>query len=89
MRTDRKRLQDIARRALFARGLPPNLSSATLARTDCIKQVAEKSGDAVRDLRGLLWASINNDDSRDVDRLTVAEPMADGTVKTEALVRQA
>ena len=36
---------------------------------------------AIRDLRGLPWASIDNDDSRDLDQLTVAEALADGAVK--------
>ncbi len=35
----------------------------------------------IRDLRGLLWASIDNDSSRDLDQLSVAEAMGDGAVK--------
>lgn len=35
----------------------------------------------IRDLRGVLWASIDNDDSLDLDQLTVAEPLQDGVVK--------
>src|SRR6185436_14983458 len=53
------------------------------------------SGTAVRDLRGLLWASIDNDDSKDLDQLSVAEPAPGGAVKilvaiadVDALVRK-
>jgi VacB/RNase II family 3'-5' exoribonuclease len=38
-------------------------------------------GDAARDLRSLLWCSIDNDDSRDLDQLSVAEALPEGAVK--------
>src|SRR6185436_6873723 len=36
---------------------------------------------AIRDLRTLLWCSIDNDSSRDLDQLTVAERLPAGAVK--------
>jgi exoribonuclease II len=35
----------------------------------------------IRDLRVLLWASIDNDDSRDLDQLSVAQLLSGGAVK--------
>jgi hypothetical protein len=39
------------------------------------------NGDAVRDLRDLLWASIDNYYSRDLDQLSVADAMPGDNVK--------
>jgi exoribonuclease R len=40
----------------------------------------------VRDMRSLLWASIDNDDSRDLDQLTVAESTSGETVKIRVAI---
>ena len=71
----------IAHEAMLQRGLLPDFSPAVIAETKRITQAAAASGAAIRDLRGLLWASIDNDDSRDLDQLSVAEPVAGGAVK--------
>jgi exoribonuclease-2 len=80
---------------MIQRGLLPNFSLAAIAETNRIAQPAQASGPEVRDLRGLLWASIDNDDSRDLDQLSVAEHAPDGLVKilvaiadVDALVRK-
>ena len=74
-------LQRIARRAMLERGLLPDFSAAAVAQANSITQPATPGGPAVRDLRGLLWASIDNDDSQDLDQLSVAEPLAGAAVK--------
>jgi exoribonuclease-2 len=76
-----KRLRDIARRAMVARGLQPDFSAGALAETRAMAKAATEAGASIRDLRGLLWASIDNDDSRDLDQLSVGEPLAGGAVK--------
>ena len=73
-------LQSIARRAMIERGLLPDFSPEALAELDKIQAPAAAKGEAVRDLTHLLWASIDNDDSRDLDQLTVAEVMPGGKV---------
>ena len=80
-RTGKGELRRIAHAAMLQRGLLPDFSPAVIAEAAQITQAAAASGAAIRDLRGLLWASIDNDDSRDLDQLSVAEPMADGAVK--------
>jgi exoribonuclease-2 len=74
-------LQNIARRAMMERGLLPDFSPEALAELDRIQAPAVANGGAIRDLSNLLWASIDNDDSRDLDQLTVAEVMPGDKVK--------
>jgi VacB/RNase II family 3'-5' exoribonuclease len=74
-------LNNIARRAMLERGLLPDFSAAALDQTDAIVASAATTGLDTRDLRHLLWASIDNDDSRDLDQLSVAQPLGGGIVK--------
>ena len=77
----RSLLQRIARRAMLERGLLPDFSSQALEELDSLHELVPQGGAAVRDLRNLLWCSIDNDDSLDLDQLTVAEVNAAGAVK--------
>jgi VacB/RNase II family 3'-5' exoribonuclease len=74
-------LRRIARRAMIERGLLPDYSPEALAELNGIHTAPTGSEGSVRDLRHLLWCSIDNDDSRDLDQLTVAESMSTGAVK--------
>ncbi|RJP51008.1 MAG: RNB domain-containing ribonuclease [Anaerolineaceae bacterium] len=73
-------LQSIARRAMLERGLHPDFSAKALDELERLSGSAASDGKPLRDLRDLLWASIDNDDSRDLDQLTVAEAMPNGKV---------
>jgi VacB/RNase II family 3'-5' exoribonuclease len=74
-------LQRIAHRAMLERGLVPDFPPQAIAELDRIHSPASASGDSTRDLRNFLWCSIDNDDSRDLDQLTVAEALPDGAAK--------
>ncbi|HVO77137.1 MAG TPA: RNB domain-containing ribonuclease, partial [Candidatus Bathyarchaeia archaeon] len=78
---DRHRLKAIAHQAMIERGLLPDFSPAVLAETNAIGTAAVGTDASIRDLRGLLWCSIDNDDSLDLDQLTVAEPKGNGLTK--------
>src|SRR4051812_34622563 len=73
-------LAELARQAMIERGLEPEFPPAAKQELAGIRGPANDSADA-RDLRDRLWASIDNDDSRDLDQLTVAEPLAGGRVR--------
>ncbi len=74
-------LELIAHRVMLERGLLPEFSPQALAEVETIKGQTPAGGADVRDLRHLLWCSIDNDDSRDLDQLTAAEAMAGDAVR--------
>jgi VacB/RNase II family 3'-5' exoribonuclease len=74
-------LQGIAHQAMLDRGLLPDFSAAVLTELEGLQHAASQGGGQVRDMRSLLWASIDNDDSLDIDQLTAAEALPGGQVK--------
>jgi exoribonuclease-2 len=80
IRKPRATLQEIARRVMTEHGLEPDFAPAAIAEAGAIKP-AGAGGSKSRDLRALLWCSIDNDDSRDLDQLSVAEALPGGSVK--------
>ena len=74
-------LQSIAHRAMLERGLLPDFSAEELSELGQIQLPAVIDGCPVRDMRDRLWASIDNDDSLDLDQLTVAELIPGNKVK--------
>lgn len=64
-------LAGIAHKAMLERGLQPDFSPAVRSELAAIDGPAKRSDAEIRDLRELLWCSIDNDDSRDLDQLTV------------------
>ena len=85
-------LQRIAHRVMLERGLWPDFSTEALAELEILRSPTISIGKTgagpldFRDLRNLLWASIDNDDSQDLDQLTVAEPMSADKVKIRVAI---
>jgi VacB/RNase II family 3'-5' exoribonuclease len=71
---------------MLQRGLLPDFSGEVLAELGRIQSPASITGEQIHDCRGLLWASIDNDDSRDLDQLTVAEALPGDKVKIRVAV---
>jgi len=65
---------------MLARGFEADFSPAAVKQLESISGPA-KNVSAERDLSRLLWCSIDNDDSRDLDQLTVAEALPNGRTK--------
>jgi exoribonuclease-2 len=81
-RHDRADLKEIARRAMEERGLLPAFSRDVLAELARIHGPAPATAaSGIRDLRDRLWVSIDNDDSRDLDQLTVSETLPGGATR--------
>src|SRR5262252_8277129 len=74
-------LQATAKQIMQQRGFEPDFPAEVAAQLASLKghpQIA--ASNAVRDLRNLLWSSIDNDTSRDLDQIEVAERSSNGDV---------
>jgi VacB/RNase II family 3'-5' exoribonuclease len=76
-------LQAIAKTVMEQRGFEPDFPPEVSQQLSQLKSHAPavSSGGAIRDLRNLLWSSIDNDTSRDLDQIEVAEALTNGDVK--------
>jgi VacB/RNase II family 3'-5' exoribonuclease len=74
-------LQMIARRVMLERGLLPDFSPEALRELNRMGGPGDKAVGPAHDMRDLPWASIDNDDSLDLDQTTVAEEMQGGMVR--------
>src|SRR5260370_17971166 len=77
----RERLRLIAVDAMRARGLEPDLPADAVAQAAALSSAPTSAGEPIRDLRSMLWCSIDNDDSMDLDQLPVLEALGAGTTR--------
>ncbi len=76
-------LKAIARQVMQAKGFEPDFPPEVQKQLTDIKAYPPQlvPSDKVRDLRSLLWSSIDNDTSKDLDQIEVAERLPNGDVK--------
>jgi exoribonuclease-2 len=76
-------LQQLAKQIMAAHGFEPDFPKEVTQQVSQIqKQPPSVSPDGnIRDLRNLLWSSIDNDTSRDLDQIEVAEQLASGQTR--------
>ncbi len=79
-------LHQIAVEAMRTRGLLPDFAPQTLQEAEAARRTDPEPNGALRDLRHLTWFSIDNDDTRDLDQLSVAEPLAAGGTRLRVAV---
>jgi len=79
---DRELLIRIARETMEENGLLTEFPPEVIAELEQINEPAKPEGlPNIHDLRHFLWASIDNDDSKDLDQMTVAEALSDDEVR--------
>jgi exoribonuclease-2 len=88
-------LKQIAIEAMRSRGLAPEFPAPALQEAEAARGQPPERGADIRDLRHLPWFSIDNDDTRDLDQLSVAQALPGGATRllvavadVDTLVRQ-
>jgi hypothetical protein len=73
-------LQAAAKQLMLQNGFEPDFPPAVAQQLAAIKtKPSQPAPENVQDLRKLLWSSIDNDTSRDLDQIEYAEKLSDGT----------
>ena len=88
-------LRDAARHEMIREGFEPDFPPAAIQEVAALRP-GPATGAGARDLRHLLWSSVDNPESRDLDQVEYAEALPDGRTKVmigiadvDCLVRQA
>lgn len=80
-RLDRTDLVAVAERTLRENGFEPEFSAAVDREISAMSETAPEVSRDVRDLRGLLWSSIDNRESRDLDQIEIAERLGGDLIR--------
>jgi VacB/RNase II family 3'-5' exoribonuclease len=81
-------LQAAAADSMRAHGFEPEFSPQVLSEVAALEAHPPpvSPGQGIRDLRQLPWSSIDNDTSRDLDQLEVAERLPDGATRIQVAI---
>ncbi len=71
-------LSAAARRSMTQHGFEPDYPPAIAAQLEQLRANPPQSDASARDMRGLLWSSIDNDTSRDLDQIEYVEALPNG-----------
>jgi exoribonuclease-2 len=74
-------LLTIAVKAMVDKGFEPDFPPAALQQLQNLREPSASEAGPLKDLTGLLWCSIDNDDSKDLDQLSVGENLPENRLK--------
>jgi exoribonuclease-2 len=88
-------LAQLAREAMVTYGFEAEFPEAAIEQAEALREPVKNTSDGFEDLTSLPWCSIDNDDSRDLDQVSVSEDLSGGGTKVlvgvadvDALVKQ-
>src|SRR5690349_3338748 len=70
-----------AEQAMLQNGFEPEFSSEVLSQLKQIESSPSPSVSDARDMRDVLWSSIDNESSRDLDQIEWAEQLPNGDIR--------
>lgn len=80
-RDHHSRLQQIAQKILRESSFQIEFPPEVLREIEHVQPADMNSAPNIRDVRNMLWCSIDNDDSEDLDQLSVGEDLGNGSAK--------
>jgi exoribonuclease-2 len=81
-RSDRTyNLAQLAREAMATHGFEADFPEMAIEQAEALREPVKNSSDGFEDLTSLPWCSIDNDDSRDLDQVSVSEDLSGGWTK--------
>jgi exoribonuclease-2 len=83
---DTAQLDRFAADAMRTRGLLPEFSPQVMQEAKALSGRSLDGAGDIRDLRRMAWFSIDNDDTQDLDQLTVADPLAGGSTRLHVAI---